>query len=158
MATRTRFKPFATRGRRSVAAILLTFAMSMALSVSLSINATAKSSHRAEVVQVAARQRTLAERYVADVLLATSSWALAPRRTGTILIASSAALLDGGVAPAVDGDDDQAVLPPATEPDVRLQLRQEQRLVADLVNAGNALLDDQPMTTRLTAGEHITET
>jgi diguanylate cyclase (GGDEF)-like protein/PAS domain S-box-containing protein len=158
MTTRTKFKPFATRGRRSVAAILATFAMSMALSVSLSINATAKSSHRAEVVQVAARQRTLAERYVADVLLATSSWALAPRGTGTILIASSAALLDGGVAPAVDGDDDAAVLPPATEPDVRLQLRQEQRLVADLVNAGNALLDDQPMSTRLTAGEHITET
>ena len=64
------FKPFESRGRRAVLAILVTFALCSGLSVGLSIWATSRSQHQASVVELAARQRTLAERYLSDVLLA----------------------------------------------------------------------------------------
>src|SRR5439155_14742579 len=56
------FRPFTARGRRVVVAILLTFALFSTTSVFLTISATGRSQHRAAVVEVAARQRTLAER------------------------------------------------------------------------------------------------
>ena len=63
------FRPFAVRGRRMIAAILLTFALVSGLSVAVSIWATSRLQNRATLVEVAARQRTLAERYVNEVLL-----------------------------------------------------------------------------------------
>ena len=64
------FRPFTARGRSVIAAILLTFALFSGISVFVTISATGRSQHRAAVVEVAARQRTLAERYVKEVLLA----------------------------------------------------------------------------------------
>jgi hypothetical protein len=61
---RQAFRPFATRGRRTIAGILATFALFSTLTVTVSIWATSGSQHRASVLEVAARQRTLAERYV----------------------------------------------------------------------------------------------
>ena len=69
MLRRRAFKPFTARGRGVVAAILVTFGLFSAVSVFLTISATRRSQHRAAVVEVAARQRTLAERYVKEVLL-----------------------------------------------------------------------------------------
>ena len=63
------FRPLAMRGRRTVVAILVLFALLSAASIVLSTRATGRSKNRAAVVQVAARQRTLSERYVMDVLL-----------------------------------------------------------------------------------------
>ena len=63
------FRPFASRGRRAVAAILVTFALFSAVNVALSVWATSRSQYKASVLEVAARQRTLAERYVREVLL-----------------------------------------------------------------------------------------
>src|SRR2546421_5852578 len=106
MRRRARFSPFATRGRSTITAILVTFALCWGLSLVLSITATRRSQHRAAVVEVAARQRTLAERYVNDVLLVRAGEAADPAATGRILMRSAGALLDGGTAPAVNGDDD----------------------------------------------------
>ena len=61
---RQAFRPFATRGRRTIVGILSTFALFSTLTVTVSIWATSGSQHRASVLEVAARQRTLAERYV----------------------------------------------------------------------------------------------
>ena len=72
MLKRREFRPFASRGRRTIVGILLTFSVVSVLSVTLSIRSTKGSEHRAAVVEVAARQRTLAERYVKEVLLARS--------------------------------------------------------------------------------------
>ena len=58
------FTPFTAGGRRSISAILLTLALSATVGVLLSIVSTAKSQHRAAVLEVAGRQRSLAERYV----------------------------------------------------------------------------------------------
>ncbi len=140
MLRRTEFRPFASSGRRPIVAILLTFAVFSALSVTLSIRATKGSQHRAAVVEVAARQRTLAERFVKEVLLARTGAQVDPANTASILDRSAEVLLNGGEAPAIWGDDDQTRLSPARGSVIRAQLRQERLLVADLTATGAAVL------------------
>ena len=86
MRRRGAFRPFASRGRRLIPAILLIFALFSLLSVVFSIRATTRSQNRAAVVEVAARQRTLAERYVNDVLLARTGARVDPARTAALLM------------------------------------------------------------------------
>jgi diguanylate cyclase (GGDEF)-like protein/PAS domain S-box-containing protein len=150
------FQPFATRGRRTVLAILATFALTSAVDVTLSIWATSRSKHKAAVVEVAARQRTLAERYLSDVLLAHSGRKVDPTYTAGLLAGSAHALRYGGTAPPVFGDDDATELSPATGTAFRDQLAQESRLVNDLTRTGNAYLAGQPVTAvPLTAHERL---
>jgi len=111
MRRRADFRPFATGGRRPILAILLTFAVFSTVSVVSSISATKRSQHRASVVEVAARQRTLAERYVKEVLLAGTGARVDPHYTASILARSADALLNGGTAPPVYGDDDETTIP-----------------------------------------------
>jgi len=152
---RSTFTPFALRGRSPVIAILITFALSSAVTVTLSTWAISRSEHRATVVEVAARQRTLAENYVNDVLLVQAGQRADPATDGRILAASARALLNGGEAPPVEGDDDAASLPQTTDPTVRAQLEQEQRLVTDLTATGSAILHGRPVTSvPMTADEH----
>ena len=150
------FRPFAARGRRPVVAILLTIALSSALGVGLSVRSTKNSAHRATVIQIAARQRTLAERYVNEILLVQAGKDADPAEIASVLRRSAHALLDGGLAPSVNGDDDETVLPGEHGSLVRRQLEQERRLIGDLTATGSALLagrriDDIP----LTAHEHL---
>jgi diguanylate cyclase (GGDEF)-like protein/PAS domain S-box-containing protein len=157
MASARSFTPFAVRGRRSVTAILLTFALSSTIGLVLSLGSTAKAQHRAVVLEVAARQRTLSERYVKEVLLAQDGVASDPQGIAADMSASAATLINGGDAPPVEGDDDEMTLPPATDPVVRAQLRQEARLVRDLTATGDAVLSGQnPLYVPLTAGERLT--
>jgi diguanylate cyclase (GGDEF)-like protein/PAS domain S-box-containing protein len=154
---RAAFKPFATRGRRAIAAILLTFTLVSGVSVTLSLWATTRSQNKASVVEVAARQRTLAERYVNEILLAREGVEVDPAVTAGLLTESARVLLDGGKAPSVEGDDDETTLPPASGHRIRKQLRQEQRLVADLAATGSALLAGKSVTAvKPTAHEHVT--
>jgi diguanylate cyclase (GGDEF)-like protein/PAS domain S-box-containing protein len=156
MRSRREFKPFAARGRRAVAAILVTFAAFSVISVTLSTSTTSRSKNRASVVEVAARQRTLAERYVKDVLLARAGAQADPTYTAGVLSDSANALLRGGTAPAVKGDDDETKLAPATDPTLRAQLEQERRLVADLTATGRAVLAHRRVAAvRLKAHERI---
>jgi diguanylate cyclase (GGDEF)-like protein/PAS domain S-box-containing protein len=156
MRRRQAFRPFATRGRRTIVGILSTFALFSALTVTVSIWATSGSQHRASVLEVAARQRTLAERYVQEILLVRAGGQADPATTGKLLARSADSLLDGGVAPAVDGDDDETVLPRASIATVRAQLRQERRLVRDLTATGSAVLGGRPASSiKLTADERL---
>ena len=153
------FQPFAPRTRRTIVAIVATFVLVSTVSAALSIWATGRSRNRATVLQVAARQRTLAETYVSDLLLVRGGDVADPAKTGSILASSAEALLDGGTAPAVDGDDDEAVLPATKSPLVRGELKQEERLVKDLTATGRAFLAGRPVSTvRLTAGERLQPT
>src|SRR3954453_15152619 len=93
-----RFAPFDSRGRFTIAAILITFTAFSAISVFLSIRTTQHSQHRAAVLQVAARQRAIAERYVNEVLLVSSGSKADPTGTATLLTQSADALLNGGEA------------------------------------------------------------
>ena len=92
-----RFTPFETRGRRTIAAILLTFTLLSALSVGVSIWATSRSQDQGTLVEIAARQRTLAERYVNEVLLAHAGQKADPDKTAALLAQSANTLLNGGV-------------------------------------------------------------
>jgi diguanylate cyclase (GGDEF)-like protein/PAS domain S-box-containing protein len=142
-----------------VAAILGTFALIFGLSVALSIMATDHSRGRAAVVQVADRQRTLAERYVESVLLVRSGHHADPAALASLLRSSASALLDGGTAPGVPGDDDETKLPTASGTVLRNQLAQEKRLANDLTAAGAALLARSPAASvPLTASESIQST
>ena len=156
MFGRPNFSPFETRNRRAVVAILLTIGISSALTLGLSISATSRSKNRAVVLEVAARQRTLAEQYVGDVLLKKQGGQADPGYDAMVLTRSADALLDGGLAPQVNGNDDEAQLSPASGLVVRRQLEQEQRLVLDMENTGQALLSGQDVdAVPQTAGEHV---
>jgi PAS domain S-box-containing protein len=152
---RVDFRPFAARGRRTVGAILVIFTLFSGLSLFLSVSTTTGAKHRAAIVQVAARQRTLAERYAKNVLLAREGAEADPGAIARVLAASAAVLLDGGIAPSVDGDDDETRVPRESGAIARSQLKQEQRLVRDLVATGSALLAHRTRPVRLTAGEHL---
>jgi len=153
------FRPFASSGRRTVAAILATFAFFSAVSVGLSVWSTSRSKYKASVLEVAARQRTLSERYVKEVLLARVGVQANPAYIGALLENSSEALLNGGMAPAVNGDDDETKLSAASGGQIRAQLKQEHRLVQDLTSTGAAVLGHGPQSAvPLTAHEHLTVT
>jgi diguanylate cyclase (GGDEF)-like protein/PAS domain S-box-containing protein len=141
MGRRSRdFNPFVNRGRRTLVAILIVFAAVWATSVAISINATARSRHHALVIQIASRQRMLADRYVQQVMLARGGLRANPHKTLALLRVTGHALLDGGAVPSVDGDDDETTIPGQTDRSVRAQLEQELRLVHDLGAAGQVVL------------------
>ena len=134
------FRPFAGSGRRTVIAIFATFALVSGATVALSIAATSRSQNRATVVEIAGRQRTLAERYVQEVLLVRAGEQANPALTASTLAATASALLNGGTAPVVQGDDDATPVGAATGSIIRNQLAEEQHLVRDLAAYGSALL------------------
>jgi diguanylate cyclase (GGDEF)-like protein/PAS domain S-box-containing protein len=150
------FRPFATRGRRTIGAILLTFGLFSAVSVTLSIRAAARSQNQAVVVEVAARQRTLAERYVKELVLVRTGAQADPAAIAALLSQSANVLLEGGKVPAVEGDDDETTMIRQTDAVVRAQLQQERRLVADLTATGSAILAGRPVGhLPTTAKEHV---
>jgi diguanylate cyclase (GGDEF)-like protein/PAS domain S-box-containing protein len=158
MTSRT-FRPFAPRARLTIIAIVFTFVLVSTASAGLSIWSIAHSRHQAAVLEIAARQRTLAERYVEEVLLVRSGNVADPHHTGELLAASARVLLDGGLAPGVEGDDDSTTIGATTDPEVRAELMQEQRLVADLTASGDAYLDGRGIdSVPLTAHEHMRPT
>ncbi len=152
------FRPFAPHARGTIVAIVITFAAVLGVSALLSILSTSRSQNRAAVVEIAARQRTLAERYVQQLLLAKSGAAVNPRHTAALLADSARALLNGGVAPAVEGDDDDATLERETDPRIRAQIAEQQKLIHDLAAAGSAF-ESGRSAARLsaTAGERLSD-
>jgi diguanylate cyclase (GGDEF)-like protein/PAS domain S-box-containing protein len=151
------FRPFASRGRRTIVAIIATFAIVSTGTVLLSIRTTARSQHRATELEVAARQRTLAERYVSEVVLARAGHRADPSYTASLLLSSADVLLDGGEAPGIEGDDDSASLAPATGSVVRAQLTQSRHLAIDLTATGEVLLAGRPADSAApTAHENVT--
>jgi diguanylate cyclase (GGDEF)-like protein/PAS domain S-box-containing protein len=134
------FRPFAPKARATVISIVVIFAVVSSAGAGLSIWSTSRSTNRAAVVEVAARQRTLAERYVEELLLVHGGNTADPAHIGSLLAQSARALLDGGTAPSVEGDDDETTIPREGDPIIRAQLRQEERLVNDLTASGRAYL------------------
>jgi diguanylate cyclase (GGDEF)-like protein/PAS domain S-box-containing protein len=152
------FRPFAPRARSTIIAIVVTFAFVFTVSAAISIWSTSKSRNRAAVVEIAGRQRTLAERYVTQILLRRAGDPANPERTGVLLAASAKALLDGGLVPAVEGDDDGVQLEGESNPQVRAQIVEQQKLIHDLVTTGSAFLAGRPVqSVPLTAGERLDE-
>jgi diguanylate cyclase (GGDEF)-like protein/PAS domain S-box-containing protein len=154
--TAREFRPFAPRARTTIVAIVVTFALILAASAVVSIWSTGKSRNRASVVEIAGRQRTLAERYITQLLLVQLGEQASPQRTGALLTQSVNALLNGGTAPTVEGDDDEVVLERETNPRIRAEIVEQQKLIHDLLAYGNAFVAGRDVTSLPeTAGEHI---
>ena len=154
-ARHAHFRPFTVSGHKTIAAIMLAFALYTALSLMLSSGTATRSTDQADVLQIAARQRTLTERYTADVLLGLAGLPSAAVPIAHDLEQSGAALLDGGVAPGVAGWYHDVRIPALTGKLARLQLRQELSLIHDLVATGNELLAGGARPLSLTAHERL---
>jgi PAS domain S-box-containing protein len=104
-------------------------------------NARATSQERgsALVVNIAARQRALVERYTKDVLLVVDGFQADPEESGAALHQTADALLDGGRVLAPQGDDLDVEIPPARDPKVRRKLDQDRRLIDQLTRTGDRL-------------------
>ena len=133
-------RPFAARSRSPIAAILIVFALFSAVSVGLSIRATSRSRHNAAVVEVAARQRTLAERYVKDVLLARDGRPADPHYTAAHPEPQRQGAAQRRHGPGRQRRRRRDEAPARHGPGRRAQLQAGARLVNDLTATGSALL------------------
>ncbi len=133
-------RPFHTRGRWLLAAIPLTFLVTAAVGIVVTLTLSARAKDRSAVVQVAARQRMLAQRYLSELMIVRAGGRADPQTIGAKLNESAHALLEGGTAPAIDGDDDETAVPPANGESLRRQLDEQIKLIGDLRGSGQALL------------------
>lgn len=98
----------------------------------------------AVAVNVAGRQRGLAEQYAKDVLLSVEGFRADPAGDAVELEQTAGALLHGGEVVAVQGDDAQVHIAPLTDRKVREKLVHEQQLIEQLIDAGDAVLGIEP--------------
>ena len=105
-------------------------------------NARATSQERgsALIVNIAARQRALVERYAKDVLLDVDGFQADPEGSGTALHQEADALLDGGTVIAPQGNDSFVEIPAARDWKVRRKLDQNRHLIDQLTHTGDHLL------------------
>ena len=93
------------------------------------------------VVNTAARQRTLVERYSKDVLLVVNGFQADPKESGEAMRQPVDVLLDGGSVRAPQGGGARVKLPPARHWKVRRKLEQDRRLIDELIRTGDRLLE-----------------
>jgi len=129
------------RVNRRLRLILALYLVAVATIVTSNARAVARQQNAALIVNVAARQRALAERYVKDVVLRTGGAVADPQGDATELQSNDAALLRGGEVLPVQGADGSVRIPPASsDPIVIAKLNEEHRLVTLLLDAGDELL------------------
>jgi diguanylate cyclase (GGDEF)-like protein/PAS domain S-box-containing protein len=113
--------------------------------VGYNANAIAKERGSALIVNVAARQRALAERYMKDVILRTQGIQADPQDDEDQLSVNADALLSGGEVVAVQGADSTVHIPAASsDSKVIDKLLEERRLIDLLIPAGNQLMELKP--------------
>src|SRR2546428_3754930 len=121
--------------------IIALFLVLIAAIVGYNAIATANQRDTALIVNVAARQRGLAERYIKDVVLKFDGFQADPGADATMLRATAAALLHGGSVLAVQGAD-ATVYINAFKGDWKVvaKLRQERALIDKLIVTGDEVL------------------
>jgi diguanylate cyclase (GGDEF)-like protein/PAS domain S-box-containing protein len=108
-----------------------------AVIISYTAGAIAQQRGSALIINIASRQRALAERYVKDVVLVTNGIQANPLDDASQLLTNADALLMGGDVIAVHGADAEVVIPPASQdPAVIAKLEQEQHLIERLTGTG----------------------
>ena len=126
---------------RRLAWIVGVYLLVIATILGYNASATAREHDAALIVNIAARQRAIAERYTKDVLLRLDGEAADPGQDARMLQHNAVALLRGGTVEAVQGADGRVRIPPASDNSkVVKKLQQEQRLIAKLVATGRDLL------------------
>ena len=106
-------------------------------------NARALSQQRgsALIVNTAARQRALVERYTTDVLLVVDDFKADPEESGEDVRQPVDVLLDGGSVRAPQGDGSRVQIPPARDWRIRRKLEQDRHLIDELIRTGERLVD-----------------
>jgi diguanylate cyclase (GGDEF)-like protein/PAS domain S-box-containing protein len=121
--------------------ILGLFLLLIAAIVGYNASATAAQRNSALMINVAARQRALAERYMKDVLLMASGLPADPETDAKDLRTNAQALLHGGRVLAVQGADQLVELPPYRDDwRVTAKLEEERRLLQRLIATGDRLV------------------
>jgi PAS domain S-box-containing protein len=109
--------------------------------VGYNARALAQQRGSALVVNTAARQRALVERYTTDVLLVVDNFQADPEESAEDVREPVDVLLDGGSVRAPQGDGSRVEIPPARHWKVRRKLEQNRRLIDELIRTGDRLLD-----------------
>ncbi|HEV2929526.1 MAG TPA: PAS domain-containing protein, partial [Propionibacteriaceae bacterium] len=109
--------------------------------VGYNARAIAQQRGSALVVNLAARQRALVERYTKDVLLVVDGFQADPKESAEDVREPVDVLLDGGSVRAPQGDGSRVEIPPARDWRVRRKLEQDRRLIDELIQTGDRLLD-----------------
>jgi PAS domain S-box-containing protein len=127
-------------GRRLGWVILLLIVLVAAI---VGYNARALSQQRgsALVVNLAARQRALVERYTQDVLLVVDGFQADPEESAEDVREPVDVLLDGGSVRAPQGGGARVQIPPARDWRVRRKLENDRRLIDELLRTGDRLLE-----------------
>jgi diguanylate cyclase (GGDEF)-like protein/PAS domain S-box-containing protein len=100
------------------------------------------------IVNIASRQRALAERYVKDVMLVVEGHQADPADDAAQLRANAQALLHGGAVLTVRGADEETTIEAAADPTVVAKLELEQEVIGKLIHIGDKLLLMSPSATR----------
>jgi diguanylate cyclase (GGDEF)-like protein/PAS domain S-box-containing protein len=125
--------------------ILALYLIVTASIISYTAGAIADQRGSALIINIAARQRALAERYVKDVVLVTDGIQADPSDDAEQLLTNANALLVGGDVIAVHGADAEIVIPTASEdPAVIAKLEQEQTLIERLTALGHDVMQLDP--------------
>ncbi len=132
------------RTDRRVRAILAGYLVVVTAIVAYTSISIAEEQGSALVVNIAARQRALADRYVSDILLVTNGFAADPSDAAEDLRENAALLLGGGTGISVHGADLEIDVDPASDPRVIAKLQQDQRLIEKLIGIGEDLLTLEP--------------
>jgi diguanylate cyclase (GGDEF)-like protein/PAS domain S-box-containing protein len=132
------------RPDRQLGAIVILYLALIAGIVGYNALAAAHERGAAVIVNVAARQRALAERYVKNVMLRTQGIEAAPEEDAALLLTNAAALLEGGDLTAVQGADTEVHIPAATDDRVIAKLNEERRLIEKLLATGNRVMQLTP--------------
>ncbi len=121
-------------------AIVTAFVVLIGSMVGYNAYATERERPTALVVDVTARQRTLTERYIKDLVLALDGVQADPTSSAKILRQTATALLDGGEVVTPQGSLDQRVrIPAATNAAVREKLQNERTLIMRMFATGSRL-------------------
>ena len=131
----------ASRDRGAIAIITLILLGVLCTMVGFNAWATSRAESVPFLVDLTARQRTLAERYIKDVLLKADGIQSDPASSMAILRQTAAAILDGGLVPAPQGSLDKLVsVGPASGSALRVKLAALRELVGNLSEAGDQFL------------------
>jgi PAS domain S-box-containing protein len=109
--------------------------------VGYNAQAIAQQRGSALVVNLAARQRALVERYTKDVLLVVDGFQADPEESAEDVREPVDVLLDGGSVRAPQGDGSRVEIPPARDWRIRRKLEQDRRLIDELIRTGDRLLE-----------------
>src|SRR2546425_9201005 len=126
---------------RKLGWIIAVFLILIGTIVGYNARATARGRDAALLVNIAARQRALAERYIKDVILKVDGHPADPHQDAVSLEQTAEALLYGGQVTPVQGADDLITISPY-EGDWKVvaKLDQERKLLFKLVGTGDQLL------------------